>query len=92
MFGYYGKAMKKTSAIFVSQVSIEKGIVQGYGLGKYILPVVNCRDISKADMVHNHETPKLEVNPQTYEVKVDGKVITCEPIAIVPLAQKYFMF
>lgn len=53
MFAYYGQAMKKTSALFVSQVSLEKGIVQGYGLEKNLLPVINCRDISKADMVHN---------------------------------------
>ena len=93
MFGYYGKAMKNTSALFVSQISLEKGIVQGYGLEKNLLPVINCRDISKADMVHNHETPKLEVNPQTYEVKADGKVISdCEPIEVVAMAQKYFMF
>jgi urease subunit alpha len=92
MFGYYGNAMKKTSAIFVSQISLDKGIVQGYGLGKELLPVVNCRNIGKADMIHNAATPKIEVNAQTYEVKVDGKAITCEPIDVVPMAQKYFMF
>jgi urease subunit alpha len=92
MFGYYGNAMKKTSAIFVSQISLDKGIVQGYGLGKELLPVVNCRNIGKADMIHNAATPKIEVNAETYEVKVDGKAITCEPIDVVPMAQKYFMF
>jgi len=92
MFGYYGNAMKRTSAIFVSQVSLDKGIVQGYGLGKELLPVVNCRNIGKADMIHNAATPKIEVNAETYEVKVDGKAITCEPIDVVPMAQKYFMF
>jgi urease subunit alpha len=92
MFGYYGKAMKRTSAIFVSQISLDKGIVQGYGLGKELLPVVNCRNIGKADMIHNAATPEIEVNAQTYEVKVDGKAITCEPIDVVPMAQKYFLF
>ncbi|MFD1615303.1 urease subunit alpha [Gelatiniphilus marinus] len=92
MFGYFGKAMKETSALFVSQVSIDKGIVQGYGLEKHVMPVINCRDVSKADMVLNDATPNIEVNPQTYDVKVDGKSITCEPIDVVPMAQRYFMF
>ncbi len=92
MFGYFGQSMKKSSAIFVSQVSLDKGIVQGYGLGKNVLAVENCRNISKADMVLNDATPKIEVNAQTYEVKVDGEVITCEPIDIIPMAQLYFLF
>ncbi|WP_194269471.1 urease subunit alpha [Oceanihabitans sp. IOP_32] len=92
MFGYYGKAMQATSALFVSQISIEKGIVEKYGLQKKVLPVLNCRDLSKADMVLNSATPHIEVNPETYEVKVDGKAITCEPIDVVPMAQRYFMF
>lgn len=92
MFGNYGKAMKRTSALFVSQVSLDKGIVQKYGLEKELLPVINCRNIGKADMVLNDATPEIEVNSQTYEVKVDGKAITCEPIDVVPMAQRYFMF
>lgn len=92
MFGYYGQAMKQTSAIFVSKVSLEKGIVQAYGLGKELIAVESCRDIGKADMVLNDATPKIEVNSQTYEVKVDGKAITCEPIDVIPMAQRYFFF
>lgn len=92
MFGAYGKALKNTTAMFVSKVSIENGVVPGYNLGKQVLPVQGCRDISKADMVFNNATPKLEVNPQTHEVKMDGKVITCEPIDVLPMAQRYFMF
>jgi urease subunit alpha len=57
-----------------------------------VLPVSNCRNISKKDLVHNDATPKIEVNPENYEVKVDGVPITCEPVAVVPMAQRYFLF
>jgi len=92
MFGAYGKAVHTTCATFVSKLSVERNIVQQYGLQKLILPVMNCRTISKKDMVHNNATPTIEVNPETYEVKVDGQRVTCEPITVVPLAQRYFLF
>jgi urease subunit alpha len=92
MFGAYGKALSATCATFVSKLSLVKGIVQQYGLKKMILPVMNCRSISKKDMVHNNATPVIEVNPENYEVTVDGQPVTCEPIAIAPLAQRYFLF
>jgi urease subunit alpha len=92
MFGAYGKALSATCATFVSKLSLVKGIVQQYGLEKKILPVMNCRSISKKDMVHNNATPVIEVNPENYEVTVDGQPVTCEPIAIAPLAQRYFLF
>ncbi|AEV96846.1 urease subunit alpha [Niastella koreensis] len=92
MFGAYGKAVHATCATFVSKLSVERNIVQQYGLQKLILPIMNCRTISKKDMVHNNATPTIEVNPETYEVKVDGQAVTCEPIAVAPLAQRYFLF
>jgi urease subunit alpha len=92
MFGAYGKAVPATCATFVSKLSLEKNIGQQYGLKKMILPVMNCRTISKKDMVHNNATPHIEVNPETYEVKVNGQPVTCEPIAVAPLAQRYFLF
>lgn len=92
MFGAYGKALSATCATFVSKLSLVKGIVQQYGLKKMILPVMNCRSISKKDMVHNNATPVIEVNPENYEVTVDGQPVTCEPIAVAPLAQRYFLF
>lgn len=92
MFGAYGKALLATCATFVSKLSLVKGIVQQYGLKKMVLPVLNCRTISKKDMVHNNATPAIEVNPENYEVRVDGQPVTCEPIAIAPLAQRYFLF
>jgi urease subunit alpha len=92
MFGAYGKALHTTCATFVSKLSLDRNIIQQYGLQKMILPVMNCRAISKKDMVHNNATPVIEVNPENYEVTVDGKPVTCEPIAIAPLAQRYFLF
>ena len=76
----------------MSQFSLDKGIVQQYGLEKLVLPVKNCRTISKKDLIHNDATPQIDVNPETYEVKVDGEPITCEPVAVLPLAQRYFLF
>jgi len=92
MFGAHGKALFKTCATFVSQVSLDKNRIQQYGLEKMVLPVKNCRSIGKKDLIHNNATPQIDVNPENYEVKVDGVHITCEPVSIVPLAQRYFLF
>ncbi len=92
MFGAFGKALHKTCATFVSKVSLEKNVVQKYELQKMILPVKNCRNIGKKDLIHNNATPQIDVNPENYEVKVGGKPITCDPIAVAPLAQRYFLF
>jgi urease subunit alpha len=92
MYGGYGKALTETCFNFVSKISIEKGIKEEYGLEKTLLPVENCRNISKRDMIHNDATPDIKVNPENYEVSVDGEVITCEPIDKVALGQLYFLF
>jgi len=92
MFGAYGKAVYKTCVTFVSQASVDNGALEKYKLDKLVIPVKNCRNISKKDLVHNDATPQIDVNPETYEVKVDGVPITCEPVAVVPLAQRYFLF
>jgi urease subunit alpha len=92
MFGAYGKALFKTCVTFVSQLSLDKNIIQRYGLEKIILPVKNCRNISKKDLIHNNATPQIDVNPENYEVKVNGELITCQPVSVVPLAQRYFLF
>ena len=92
MFGAYGKALYHTCLTFVSQVSIDNGIVPSYNLQKQILPVKNCRNIGKKDLIHNDKTPQIDVNPETYEVRVDGEHITCEPLREVSLAQRYFLF
>ena len=92
MFGAYGKALHKTCATFVSQVSLDKNIVQQYELQKMLLPVKNCRNISKKDLIHNDATPQIDVNPENYEVRVDGEHLTCEPMKELPLTQRYFLF
>jgi urease subunit alpha len=92
MFGNYGKALHAVCISFVSAISLQNRQVQQYGLQKMVKPVKNCRNISKKDMVHNNATPVIEVNPENYEVKCDGIRITCEPLAVLPLAQRYFLF
>ncbi len=92
MFGAFGKALSGTCATFVSQASLDNGIVEEYGLQKMILPVKGCRNISKKDLIHNDKTPEITVNPENYEVRVDGEKITCEPATELPLAQRYFLF
>ncbi|WP_165023652.1 urease subunit alpha [Dysgonomonas sp. ZJ279] len=92
MFGAFGKALSKTCITFVSKVSYDNGTVQGYGLEKLLLPVSGCRNVSKKDLIHNDKTPEITVNPENYEVKVDGVKITCEPVDTVPLGQRYFLF
>lgn len=92
MFGAAGKALFNTCITFVSKISIDKKMVQQYGLEKMVLPVKNCRNIGKKDMVNNTSTPHIEVDPEKYEVKVDGEHITCEPMKVLPLAQRYFLF
>lgn len=92
MFGSMGKALAKTSYSFVSQAGIDRDIAQKYEIDKTLLPVHNIRQLSKKSMKFNDATPKIEVDPQTYDVSVDGKVVTCEPAEDLPLAQRYFLF
>ena len=92
MFASFGKSLEKSSNVFVSQVSLEKESFIHSGINKELLPVKNIRNISKKDMVHNNYCPNIEVNPETYEVKADGEIITCEPAESLPLAQRYFMY
>lgn len=92
MFASFGKALYQTSITFMSQAAIERGVPEKLGLEKMIRPVSGIRTLKKSDMKHNGETPDIEVDPQTYEVKVDGELITCEPAEVVPMAQRYFLF
>lgn len=92
MFGALGRAVQDTAVLFVSQTSVENDIRSQYGLGKQTLPVHNCRNIGKKDLIHNHSMPEIDVNPETYAVRVNGEHITCEPTEEVPLAQRYFLF
>jgi urease subunit alpha len=90
MFGAFAGAAPASSAAFVSQASLPQ--VERLGLDKRIVPVRNCRNIGKANMVRNAATPRIEVDPETYEVHADGELLTCEPASVLPLAQRYFLF
>jgi len=92
MFASYGNALYRTSITFVSKTAFELGIPQQLNLQKMIQPVEHIRSLSKNDMVYNNAMPKIDVDPQTYEVRVDGTFITCEPAEVVPMAQRYFLF
>jgi urease subunit alpha len=92
MFGSYGKAVGATSMTFVSQVAHDSGIGDRLGLQKQIMPVQNTRQLSKRDMKLNDLLPRIEVDPETYEVLADGELLTCEPATVLPMAQRYFLF
>jgi urease subunit alpha len=92
MFGAFGGARAATSVTFVSRAAHEAGVRARLGLRCPTVAVENCRAIGKADMVHNAATPHLEVDPETYEVRADGELLTCEPARVLPLAQRYFLF
>lgn len=92
MFGSYGKAPKSVSFTFVSQAAIDAGVKEKLELAKTLLPVKGIRSLTKQDMKWNGETPVIEVDPQTYEVRVDGELIGCEPADVLPMAQRYFLF
>jgi len=92
MFGALGKAREATRLTFVSQRALETGVAEHLGLGSRAVAVRRCRSIGKADMVHNDYMPAMEVDPQTYEVRADGQLLTCEPAEVLPMAQRYFLF
>ncbi|RZJ06589.1 MAG: urease subunit alpha, partial [Acidovorax sp.] len=92
MFGAFGGAIAKTSLTFVSQAGLHAGIGERFGLRKTLSAVHNIRGIKKRDMVHNSYTPKMEVDAQTYTVRADGQLLTCEPATVLPMAQRYFLF
>jgi len=92
MFGSYGGALTRSSLTFVSQAGMAAGIGQRFGLHKPLVAVKGIRGIGKRDMVHNHYAPRMEVDAQTYAVRADGQLLTCEPAVSLPMAQRYFLF
>ena len=92
MFGAYGKSVEHSAVCFVSAAAQADGIGDKLGLSKQTVAVENTRNIGKSDLVHNTATPHMEVNPETYEVRADGELLTCEPATELPMAQRYFLF
>ncbi len=92
MFGSYGRSVERNAVVFVSQAAQEADVRHRYGTAKETLAVEGCRGIGKRDMKLNDATPTIEVNPETYEVRADGVLLTCEPAKELPLAQRYFLF
>lgn len=92
MFGSYGGARTRSSLSFVSQASLASGSAESYGLRKRLAAVKGCRTVKKTDMVHNAWLPRMQIDAQTYEVRADGQLLTCEPAKVLPMAQRYFLF
>jgi urease subunit alpha len=93
MFGAYGRAIAATSMTFVSQASLDKGLAAALRVSKPMIAVQNTRSgLTKASMIHNGATPNIEVDPETYVVKADGVLLTCQPADVLPMAQRYFLF
>ena len=92
MFSSFGRSLETSSITFVSKNSIETGSLNNLGLAKQTMPVENTRNISKKDMIFNNFCPDISVDPETYEVKANGEILSCEPATELPLAQRYFLF
>jgi urease subunit alpha len=92
MFGSYGGARSRSSITFVSQAALASGAVERYGLAKQLATVKGCRGVTKAQMVHNAYAPRMQIDAQTYEVRADGELLSCEPAKVLPMAQRYFLF
>ncbi|WP_331371959.1 urease subunit alpha [Sinorhizobium chiapasense] len=93
MFAAYGRNRTNSSVTFVSQASLDAGLAGRLGVAKQLVAVQNTRGgIGKASMIHNSLTPHVEVDPETYEVRADGELLTCEPATVLPMAQRYFLF
>jgi urease subunit alpha len=92
MFGSFGGAVAKGSLTFVSQAALAGGAVQRYGLAKQVSAVKNVRQVRKRHLIHNGYTPTMEIDAQTYAVRADGQLLTCEPASVLPMAQRYFLF
>jgi urease subunit alpha len=91
MFGAFGGGLKK-SFTFVSQAALDAGIKEQLGLYKTLIAARGMRSLRKSDMIHNGATPHMEVDPETYEVRADGQLLVCEAAAVLPMAQRYFLF
>jgi urease subunit alpha len=92
MFGAFGRALTASAVTFVSQAAVDNGLRDKLGVARELVAVTGTRTVSKKDLVHNSFTPHVTVDPETYEVRVNGEIITCEPAKVLPMAQRYFMY
>jgi urease subunit alpha len=92
MFASFGRSRTQSSVSFISKAALDASIGDALGLAKPVVAVSGTRRLSKGDMVHNFATPVIEVDPETYEVRADGELLTCEPASVLPMAQRYFLF
>jgi urease subunit alpha len=92
MFGSFGGAIARTSLSFVSQAALASGAAESYGLHKRLSAIQGCRGMKKRHMIHNHYAPVMEIDAQTYAVRADGQLLTCQPATVLPMAQRYFLF
>ena len=92
MFGALGRALDESCLTFVSRAALESGVAGRLGLGRQLVAVEHTRAIGKSAMINNDALPLIEVDPETYEVRADGELLTCEPADCLPLAQRYFLF
>ncbi|WP_448206246.1 urease subunit alpha [Azospirillum sp. sgz302134] len=92
MFGALGRSMQASSVTFVSKAALERDLAGSLGLNRELVAVTGVRAIGKKQMIHNDSTPNIEVDPETYEVRADGQLLTCEPADVLPMAQRYFLF
>jgi urease subunit alpha len=92
MFGAYGKALTASSLVFVSKAAARSNLRNKLGVDKQFVAVEKTRTVNKKSMIHNDATPNIEVDPETYEVRADGELLTCAPADVLPMAQRYFLF
>jgi urease subunit alpha len=92
MFGAFGGALARGSLTFLSQAAKQSGVAEHLGLQKTQAVVKHIRGVGKKDMVHNDYAPRMEVDAQTYSVRADGLLLTCEPAVSLPMTQRYFLF
>jgi urease subunit alpha len=93
MFGAFGRALQASCLTFVSKAALDAELGRSLGLSRQMVAVNNTRSgIGKASMIHNNAMPVIEVDPETYEVRADGVLLTCEPATVLPMAQRYFLF
>jgi urease subunit alpha len=92
MFGAFGKALTASSLVFVSQAAARSNLRSRLGVEKQFVAVEKTRTVNKKSMIHNDATPAIEVDPETYEVRADGELLTCAPAEVLPMAQRYFLF